>query len=221
MTKSFISRFTLTQLMLPALRKHKLLGAISFASLALLLSSCVVGSTLIFSERDVKDNPNLVENPGFDTYSEIPAEALKGWTVQLEPPTVKKNPVSIDTSASIEGSNSLKINASESSVLILSDSYTVRRYGGYYLRAQMKTDSPLPPVVQLRFIAFRDDGKIVNRFRKKSRLETDWHRFTISAGFIRPGAKFGRLGIFIPPFKEGSIWIDDLGCYEVHGFKID
>jgi len=43
----------------------------------------------------------------------------------------------------------------------------------------------------------------------------------MSAGFIKPGAKFGRLAYMIPPFKEGSIYIDRAGVYEAHGFKID
>ena len=93
--------------------------------------------------------------------------------------------------------------------------------GGYYLRCYFKTNSPNPPRPQLRFIVFKENGKIVNRFKVKAKLNEDWERTTISAGFIKPGARFGRLGIYIPPFKEGSIWIDDTGCFEVHGFKID
>lgn len=196
-------------------------GLILAATLLLMLSSCVVGSTLLFTERDVENSPNLVINHSFDPFSTVAEEALKGWSVHLDPPGSGDSPVIIDPKVTKEGNTSLRIDASNRSVLILSDSFQVRRYGGYYLRSYFKTDSPLPPQVQLRFIAFKDNGKIVNRFRSRIKLHTDWHRGTISAGFIKPGAKFGRLGIFIPPFKEGSIWIDEAGCFEVHGFKID
>ncbi|MDY0152048.1 MAG: hypothetical protein RBS43_07240 [Candidatus Cloacimonas sp.] len=198
----------------------KRLAGLIVVAVALLLSSCV-SSTLIFTERDVENSSNLIGNPSFNPYSNVASEALKGWSIHLDPPGGDSSPVIIDPSETKEGRTSLRINASAKSVLILSDSFTVRRYGGYYLRSYVKTNSPLPPLVQLRFIAFKENGKIVNRFRHKRKPDTQWGLNTISAGFIKPGAKFGRVGIFIPPFKEGSIWIDDVGCFEVHGFKID
>jgi hypothetical protein len=181
----------------------------------------MIGSSLKFTDRDVENSQNLVVNPSFNPYSTIAAEALKGWSVHLDPPSSADSPVIIDPKVAKDGSTSLRIDASEKSVLILSDPFTVRRYGGYYLRSYFKSDSPEPPQVQLRFIAFKENGKIVNRFRSKHKLSTEWQNVNISAGFIKPGAKFGRLCIFIPPFKEGSIWLDDAGSYEVHGFKID
>jgi len=200
----------------------RLLQALILLGFALVICSCsTVGSTLILTENDIEDNPNLIVNNSFGVYSTIPSEALKGWNVHLEPPNSLFSPVIIDPQEMLDGQTSLRIDASDKAVLILSDSFTVRRYGGYYLRSYCKTDSPNPPRIQLRFIVFKENGKIVNRFKQKTLPTSQWGRSTISAGFIRPGARFGRLGIFIPPFKEGSIWIDDTGCFEVHGFKID
>jgi len=187
----------------------------------LLVSSCTVVSTLHFTERDVDSAANLVLNNSFNPYSTLPSEMLKGWSIHLDPPINAGSPVVVDPNEVQDGKTSLRIDASDKSVLILSDPFKVRRYGGYYLRTYFKTNSPLPPNVQLRFIVFKENGKIVNRFKVKSKPQQDWTLHTISAGFIRPGAKFGRLAIFIPPFKEGSIWLDNTGCFEVHGFKID
>ncbi len=200
----------------------RLLHLLILLGLALVIYSCsTLGSTLVFTENDVENSPNLIVNNGFGVFSTIPSEALKGWNVHLETPDSQESPVVIDGKEMLEGKSSLRIDASNKAVLILSDPFVVRRYGGYYLRSYFKTDSPTPPKVQLRFIVFKENGKIVNRFKQKFLPKSEWNRSTISAGFIRPGARFGRLGIFIPPFKEGSVWIDNTGCFEVHGFKID
>ncbi len=196
-------------------------GPCLFVLLLIFISSCSTITTLSFTERDVKDSPNLIKNNSFSPYSTIGEEALKGWIVMLNPQNNLESPVIIDPEVALEGKTSLRIDASDNSVLILSDPFNVRRYGGYYLRCYFKTNSPHPPRPQLRFIVFKENGKIVNRFKIKAKVNEDWERATISAGFIKPGARFGRLGIYIPPFKEGSIWIDDTGCFEVHGFKID
>ena len=189
--------------------------------LLIFISSCSTVTTLSFTERDVKDSPNLIQNNSFSPYSTIGEEALKGWMVMISPQSITDSPVIIDPDVALEGKTSLRVDASDKAVLILSSPFNVRRYGGYYLRCYFKTNSPHPPRPQLRFIVFKENGKIVNRFKIKAKVNEDWERTTISAGFIKPGARFGRLGIYIPPFKEGSIWIDDTGCFEVHGFKID
>lgn len=187
----------------------------------LLLSSCTVVSTLSFSENDAENTPNLITNPSFNPYSDIASEALTGWVVHLDPPGGETSPVNIDPSMSIDGGTSLRIDASDKSVMILSDPFPVRRYGGYYVRSSFKTNSAAPPQAQIRLIVFKDNGKIVNRFKRKVQITSDWERETLSAGFIKTGARFGRLAYMIPPFKEGSIWIDVAGCFEVHYFRID
>jgi hypothetical protein len=105
--------------------------------------------------------------------------------------------------------------------MILSDPFPMRRYGGYYVRSSFKTNTATPPQVQMRLIVFKDNGKIVNRFKQKIHPTQEWERKSLSAGFIKPGARFGRIAYMIPPFKEGSVWIDVAGCYEVHSFHID
>lgn len=190
-------------------------------SALLLLSSCTGVSSLNFTDKDIADAPNLIVNPSFNPYSEIAAEALKGWVVHLDPPGGEESPVIIDPEQALEEGTSLRIDASDKSVMILSDPFPVRRYGGYYLRTSMKSSSAMPPQIQMNMIVFKDNGQIVNRFKNRFYLGTEWEQQSFSAGFIRPGAKFGRLAYMIPPFKEGSIWLDVAGCYEVHSFHID
>ncbi|PKN72670.1 MAG: hypothetical protein CVU50_05895 [Candidatus Cloacimonetes bacterium HGW-Cloacimonetes-3] len=187
----------------------------------LLFSSCTVVSTLNFTDNDVDNTPNLIANPSFNPYSDVAADALKSWVVHLDPPGGESSPVNIDPGVSLDGGTSLRIDASDKSVMVLSDPFPVRRYGGYYVRTSFKTNTASPPQAQMRMIVFMDNGKIVNRFKKRFQITSEWERQTLSAGFIKPGAKFGRLAYMIPPFKEGSIWIDVAGCYEVHSFHID
>jgi hypothetical protein len=189
--------------------------------LALLLSSCFVSSSLLFTEADIEDSMNLLTNPGFAPYSLMGEEALKGWNVHIEPPAQSFDKIKIDPMLSLEGDTSLKISASESDVMLISDPFKVRRYGGYYSRVMVHCDSPQAPQITLQMITFRDDGKITNRFKKKQQLIEGWNKLDVSAGFLRPGVSSGRISIIVPPFEQGSIWIDDAGCWEVHGFRID
>lgn len=188
---------------------------------ALLLSSCFVGSSLRFTEADIEDSRNLLLNPGFAPYSFSGEDALRGWNIHVEPPSKEFDKVRIDPSLALEGDTALKISASERDVILISEPFKVRRYGGYYSRVMIHSDSPDAPQISMQMITFREDGKITNRFKSKTRLSEEWNRLAISAGFLRPGVSWGRLSITIPPFEEGSVWLDDAGCWEVHGFKID
>lgn len=187
----------------------------------LLLSSCFVSSSLHFSEADIHDGVNLVKNPGFAPYALEGNEALRGWTVMVEPHADDFDKILIDAREFSEGNSSLKISASERDVMIISEPFEVRRYGGYYARIKSKSDSENPPEIQLRMITFKPQGKVTNRFKKKLIPTESWENAALSAGFLKPGVGFGRLFIHIPPFSDGAVWLDDAGCWEVHGFRID
>lgn len=189
--------------------------------MALLLSSCFVGSTLIFTESDIGDSVNLVANPGFAAYSYTSEEALKGWSIYTTPEDKSFDRIRIDPVTAIEGETSLRIDASDKDVFLISDSFKVRRYGGYYSRIKVHSDSKQPPNLRFSFTTFKDDGKITNRFHKRAKFSKEWNPVSVSAGFLRPGVSFGRISVLIPAFSDGSIWIDDAGCWEVHGFRID
>ncbi len=193
---------------------------ISIFFLALLTSSCVVNSTLLFSEADIEDSVNLLSNPGFAPQSMMAEEGLPGWNLHSKPHSSQKG-VHLDPGVASEGDSSLKISASDREVSVVSDPFSVRRYGGYYAKVMVMSDSEEDLQVTLQMVTFRDDGKITNRFRKKERLKPGWNKLCVSAGFLRPGVTSGRISVIIPPFKDGDLWLDDAGCWEVHGFRID
>ncbi|HNU53716.1 MAG TPA: hypothetical protein PLL58_04355 [Candidatus Syntrophosphaera sp.] len=190
--------------------------------LLLALSSCLVHTSLVYFDKDTEGVPNLVSNPGFSAYSLDPRQALLGWSVDMQGDSdAPKNLVFIDGKEAIQGNSSLRVDASPYTVVITSDAFRVSRYGGYYTRLWAKSSTALGPQINLRFITFKSNGKIDRQFRTKLKSTDTWEKKSISAGFLRPGVAFGRLQITIPPFTEGSVWLDDSGCWEVHRFRID
>ncbi|NLK49910.1 MAG: hypothetical protein GX294_04610 [Candidatus Cloacimonetes bacterium] len=189
--------------------------------IAMLLSSCIVRSSLTFTEAQTQDKINLLTNPSFNPYSLDPQTALRGWRVDTDPPDQELGKIVIDTANAMDGKTSVRIDASDHAVILISDSFEVIRYGGYYISSAVRSNSPEMPEVELRFIAFKENGKIYNSFKKKIKTQPEWSKESISAGFIRPGVKRGRVAIMIPPFEEGSVWIDDAGCWKVHHFRSD
>jgi hypothetical protein len=192
----------------------------AFAAL-LVLSSCFIRSSLNFSNSMTDKLPNELLNPGFESAGKDLRSAFRGWDIGIDPPDGKGTVVSIDTQVRKEGASSLRVNASDNGVLIYSDAFDVARYEGYLVRASARSTSPEKPQITLRFICFKENGKIANNYRKKLKTSEDWKEAQISAGFLRPGVQSGRVAILVPPFKDGSVWIDATGCWNVHHFRID
>ncbi len=194
--------------------------------LLLSLTSCLVHTSLVYFDKDTEGVPNLVSNAGFSAYSLDPREALLGWNVELRGEhDHPRNLVFIDSSSpvqrdSLPGTN-LRIDASPYTVVITSDAFRVNRYGGYYTRIWAKSTEDPGPQIKLRFITFKRDGRIDRQFRTKLKTSSLWNKESISAGFLRQGVTYGRLEIEVPPFEEGSLWLDDTGCWEVHRFRND
>ncbi len=183
---------------------------------ALLLSSCFVGSSLMFFESDTHGRTNLVQNPGFTPQNGI----MSNWSI-VNDESESAQSVNVDHAVFTEGKNSLRIDASPYAVMIVSDPFKVRRYGGYYIRVNARATADTDEKIELRFFTYNSAGKHINRFRETLRVGEEWKKATISAGFLDTRSTFGRVAIFIPPFLKGSIWIDDAGAWEVHSFKID
>ncbi len=187
----------------------------------LVLSSCFIRTSLNFSDTMIDKLPNELINPGFELSGKDPRSAARGWDIVIDPPEGKGTVVSVDTQERKEGVSSLRIDASENAVMVYSESFDVARYEGYLIRASARSTSTERPQIALRFICFKENGKIANSYRKKLKTSGDWKQAEISAGFLRPGVQSGRVAILVPPFKDGSVWIDATGCWNVHHFRID
>lgn len=199
----------------------KSLLLLAAAAILLLCSSCIVHSSLVYFDKDTEGVPNLLSNPGFDAFSLDPDQALLGWSIYSEGEGNKAIYAAIDPKVALQGSTSLRIDASDQTVVLYSDAFKVRRYGGYYVRLNAKSSEPEGPQITTRLITFWENGRVFSRFKSKMKTSNEWSKDTISAGFLKPGVSFGRIQIVIPPFENGSVWLDDAGCWEVHHFRID
>ena len=199
----------------------KSLLLLAAAAILLLCSSCIVHSSLVYFDKDTEGVPNLLSNPGFDAFSLDPDQALLGWSIYSEGDGNQSIYAAIDPKFALQGSTSLRIDASDQTVVLYSDAFKVRRYGGYYVRLNAKSSEPEGPQITTRLITFWENGRVFSRFKPKMKTSNEWSKDTISAGFLKPGVSFGRIQIVIPPFEKGSVWLDDAGCWEVHHFRID
>ena len=199
----------------------KSLLLLAAAAILLLCSSCIVHSSLVYFDKDTEGVPNLLSNPGFDAFSLDPDQALLGWSIYSEGDGNQSIYAAIDPKVALQGSTSLRIDASDQTVVLYSDAFKVRRYGGYYVRLNAKSSEPEGPQITTRLITFWENGRVFSRFKSKMKTSNEWSKDTISAGFLTPGVSFGRIQIVIPPFEKGSVWLDDAGCWEVHHFRID
>ncbi len=199
----------------------KSLLLLAAAATLLLCSSCIVHSSLVYFDKDTEGVPNLLSNPGFDAFSLDPDQALLGWSIYSEGDGNQSIYAAIDPKVALQGSTSLRIDASDQTVVLYSDAFKVRRYGGYYVRLNAKSSEPEGPQITTRLITFWENGRVFSRFKSKMKTSNEWSKDTISAGFLKPGVSFGRIQIVIPPFEKGSVWLDDAGCWEVHHFRID
>jgi hypothetical protein len=183
----------------------------------LLLSSCFMGSTILFLEKDTIGKPNLLLNPWFDGDVVEGSFMPEGWILMG---ASQENPegASFDEVDFLTGSRSLKISKSDKYLMLVSESFRIDRYGGFFARASAKSDTETGPNLRLRFVAYNESGTIRNTFNTGMKTGKDWTKHTISAGFLKPDVHFGRVIILIPPTGEDTIWIDDIACFEVHRF---
>lgn len=193
------------------------LGALALTS----LSSCFVHSSLAYFDKDAEGKPNLLSNPGFSAYSADPAAEPLGWTIEAGESARETPLFAIDGQEAAEGNSSLRVDASDQSVVIISDAFRVRRYGGYYTRVRALADSEPGPQLLIQLLTYDDDGELFSRHKASLKTGSEWKKAAISSGFNQPGVSFARLRIEIPAFRDGSVWVDDAGCWEVHRFRID
>ncbi len=191
------------------------------AVLAMLFtSSCFVGSSLLFLESETTDKPNLVFNPGFELSPTQEKRMPSGW-VLIDSARELEEPISCDTTRVLEGSNALRIGQSNKYQMIVSDAFPINSQSGYFIKASAVSTATRGPKLKVRFITYNNSGKIRNKFSSSIRPGQDWKKSSISAGFLKNDAVFGRVILLVPPTGEETVWIDDVGCYRVHYFPVD
>jgi len=177
-----------------------------------------MGSSILFLENDAVKKPNLLQNPGFEllpgSFNGIP----KGWMV-IGTSEDYVGKVTSDGSVTINGSNSIKVQGTRKSVMIISDPFNIDRYGGYFAKLSALSTEETGPKVRLRVYAYSANGKLRNTFSSTIRTSTTWKKATLSAGLLRSNVRYGRIVLIVPATKEGAVWLDGVACYEAHRFN--
>ncbi len=186
----------------------------------LCLSSCFMGSTILFMEKDTLGKPNLIINPWFDSDKDSDLEIPQGWLLMGSEKN-KPGVVTFDEMDFEAGSRSLRIDKSDKYLMLVSESFRIDRYGGFFVRASAKSSADKGPNLRLRFVAYNESGAIRDTFNSRMKTGNSWSKYNMSVGFLKPDVRFGRVIIIIPPTGEDTVWIDDIACFEVHRFKIE
>ncbi|MCD6182023.1 MAG: hypothetical protein J7K89_06525 [Candidatus Cloacimonetes bacterium] len=182
--------------------------------LALLVLGCSFNTVPRYSVEDTVGNPDLVFNGSFEVGIPQKTALPPHWYVYDQPEGV----VQWQQTDGHDQPRCLHILHPDKPVDIVSDAFLVSTHDVYLLRAFVRTDGTGNAPVTVRFWGFNSAGKKINKFTEKFVPDTQWKEVSVTAGFLKPNAMFGRVIITIPAGKE-DYWLDDVTCNQVYKFK--
>ena len=184
----------------------------------LFLSSCFMGSSILFKEPDDPNAKNLVLNPGFENADKRVPTLPADWLV-VSTLTDQSEPVTITSDVIYAGRKSLQIERPHKNMYLVSEAFTINFTGGYYTKMSIRAQKKMPKSAKLYFWTYDTAGNKLNSFQKSIKANNTWKKATISAGFLKDKSTFARVAIFIPRDTDNTIWIDEVGSYFVHQFS--
>ncbi len=189
-----------------------------FIFILILTSGCYQVSTIYFAENESTGKPNLLKNPGFEKSLPRNTYMPDYWLLLSRTPEYVE-PVGVDSTVASEGRNSFRIHHSSKELILVSDAFRINPQGGFYIKCSTKAAKPLNNSLKLRFLTFDKAGNRKNRFSVSMKVGQDWKQSAISAGFLSNSADFARVLVTIPRIADNTVWLDDLGVYQVHVFE--
>jgi len=180
--------------------------------IAVIISSCVFGSISDFSEKDIKDKENVIFNSSFEDGKFNEQNMPEHWM------TLDNNTDYIfwDDVISRSGGKSLKIEYPDKKVNIVSETFPINSEYIYYTKCFLKTNYHSNHQIYIRFLAFNEKGKRVNKFSEKVYPGEEWTKGELTTGFFNSSARFGRIIISIPSKDDKTFWIDDIESFKVY-----
>jgi hypothetical protein len=169
-------------------------------------------------EKDTVGKLNIVPNASFEKGDTKNPSLPAKWMVLNETKESVKS-LSLDATTALDESHSLKISNNEKDILLISETFRINFNSGYYIKFAAKSSAALTVPLRLQFWTYDEKGKRKNRFSKRLRTTTDWKKASISAGFFKNSVSFARIAIYVPKDTKNTIWLDDIGCYQVHHFN--
>jgi len=186
------------------MKTQKLMLGFITIGVALLLSTCFFGSSILFLESDTKGKPNLIFNPGFETNPLDEKRMPPGWLL-MDSKVLIEDHISCDFSKSVLGFQSLKVSGNAQHLMIISEPFAVDSFGGYFVKSSAHGTTLKGPKLKLKFIGYSEHGKIRSTYTTTLKTSNDWVKATLSVGFLKPDVRFGRVLLVIPPLEDDSV----------------
>jgi len=168
-----------------------------------------------FTESELKEENNKILNTGFEegtyAYESLPDD----WLVLEQVEDV----VFWDNSVSLNGTKSIKVENATQKLTLISDAFSLNPESVYFATSYLKAKRLSSKPLVMYFHAFVNNGKKVNEFSRKLVPDENWARLSLSIGFLKSSAKFGRITIMFPNDTDNTYWVDDVKCHQVHSFQ--
>lgn len=149
---------------------------------------------------------NLIENGSFETYQEMINNTFPGWIIDNE----NQSKVSIDSTRSFIGQNSLKISQPSREMQLVSKPFNTNHRNIYGVKLSAKSVLKKIPIV-IHFLTFSENGKVISRYYKAVTVDTKWKTYSLVADFLKVDSEFGRVFITIPQ-NDSVLLIDNVDC---------
>ncbi len=182
----------------------------------LILSGCVVKNSILFKDESAVGKPDLIINGSFEESLNKDDNYTTPWLVMAKDKSIEV--LKIDTNHSAEGSNSLLIEPTGQRKLIVSESFSIDKNAGYYVKAFVKSTNANKTTVKMEFRSYNKKGELKDKFTVPIKPGDSWEAVEISAGLFKSTAKYGRIIFIIPSYQNEPLWIDNIGCFKVHEF---
>ena len=182
--------------------------------IVILLIGCGVGFVVDFREQNIDFEENMIVNSGFEKGNYYNDNLPENWFV-LEKTNGR---IFWDNEIALNGKKSLRIQNPDQKISILSDAFSINSQAVYLCKAYIKNANVSTNPVIISFYAFDKNGKKVNKFSQKVYTHKKWTELKLTSGFLKSGAKYGRVKITIPHERKNTFWLDDVGCFYIHSF---
>jgi hypothetical protein len=185
-----------------------------FVIVPLFILACRFSTLPQYGPQDIGEKPSVVTNGGFEVGMPDETAMPPSWFLYDQP----QDAIVWQESGGNFNPRCVQVHATAKAVDIVSDAFPVSTHNVYLVRAFMRSAAEHPRPITLQFWGFDITGKIINRYSEKILPSDEWNDLTMTVGFLKPDAMFGRVIITVPA-DDAEYWLDDINCYNVYEFK--
>lgn len=178
-----------------------------FIFLAITLISCSRFMKLREENYSKLLSENLIENGDFEIYQDNIDNSFPGWILDK----IATDKVSIDTTRSFNGHNSLKISQPGEEIQLVTKPFLTNHRNVYGISFSAKSVLRKIPIV-VHFLTFSDNGKIISKYYSSITVDTKWQSYSLVSDYLMVNSEFGRV-FFTIPQNNSVLLLDDISCH--------